>query len=238
MSTIVALRKLSHKEKLKNYILNQYILKGITNMVKAILFDLNGVLIDSEGLNREVWKRVFQNYDLEFSEELYTQLIDGRVTKEIAQEVVGKEKIREFVELKDKLWYDLFVERGITVFDDTIPFLTKLKSSGIKTAIITSSRKAEYILEHLDMSQYFDVVIGGEDIACGKPNPEIVLKAMNLLNMDASEVALVEDSVAGLEAGRKAGVYCIAVKRNAKSVFVEYDQVINNLSEIKLKYRR
>ncbi|MBD5145619.1 MAG: HAD-IA family hydrolase [Ruminococcus sp.] len=203
-------------------------------MIKAILFDLNGVLIDSEELNRASWKMVFENYGLNFSEKLYTQLIDGRITKEIAQEFVGEEKIRDFVELKDRLWYDLFAERGMTIFDDTIPFLTELKSQNIKTAIITSSRKVKYILDYLNMSQYFDAVIGGEEITCGKPNPEIVLKAINLLNMDASEVALVEDSVAGLEAGRKAGVYCIAIKRNAKNVFAEYDQLINNLSEIKL----
>lgn len=209
-------------------------MKGTNNMIKAILFDLNGVLIDSEELNRASWKMVFENYGLNFSEKLYTQLIDGRITKEIAQEFVGEEKIRDFVELKDRLWYDLFAERGMTIFDDTIPFLTELKSQNIKTAIITSSRKVKYILDYLNMSQYFDAVIGGEEITCGKPNPEIVLKAINLLNMDASEVALVEDSVAGLEAGRKAGVYCIAIKRNAKNVFAEYDQLINNLSEIKL----
>ena len=206
-------------------------------MIKAILFDLNGVLIDSERLNIEVWKKVFEKYGLEFDEKLYIQLIDGRTTKEIAQAFVDEEKIKEFVELKDRIWYDLFAERGVTVFDDTIPFLKELKNRGIKTAVITSSRKVKFILKCLDMSQYFDVVIGGSDITCGKPNPEIVLKAMNLLNMDTSEVALVEDSIAGLDAGKKAGVYCIAIKRNEKNVFIEYDQLINNLSEIKLKYR-
>ena len=87
------------------------------------------------------------------------------------------------------------------------------------------------------MSQYFDIVIGGGDIVCGKPSPEIVLKAMNFFNMDTSEVALVEDSIAGLDAGKRAGVYCIAIRRNDKNVFIEYDQLINNLSEIKLKYK-
>ncbi|MDE7425886.1 MAG: HAD family phosphatase [Lachnospiraceae bacterium] len=206
-------------------------------MIKAILFDLNGVLIDSERINIEVWKKVFENYGLEFDERLYVQLIDGRTTKEIAQEFVGGEKIREFVELKDRIWYELFEEKGVTVFDDTIPFLIELKSRNIKTAVISSSRKVKFILECLDMSQYFDIVIGGGDIVCGKPSPEIVLKAMNFLNMDTSEVALVEDSIAGLDAGKKAGVYCIAIRRNEKNVFIEYDQLINNLSEIKLKYK-
>lgn len=206
-------------------------------MISAILFDLNGVLIDSEGLNLEVWKRVFDNYGIEFSPQLYMEEIDGRTTQEIAQRFVDKESIGEFIELKDKLWYDLFMEKGITVFDDTIPFLVKLKNQDIKTAVITSSRKVKYILERLDMLQYFDAVIGGGDIVCGKPSPEIVLKALNFLNMDASEVALVEDSIAGLDAGRRAGVYCIAITRNQKNVFIEYDQLVNNLDEIKLKYR-
>ena len=164
-------------------------------------------------------------------------MIDGRTTKEIAQKFVGEEKIREFVELKDRIWYDLFEEEGVIVFDDTIPFLIELKSRNIKTAVISSSRKVKFILECLDMSQYFDIVIGGGDIVCGKPSPEIVLKAMNFFNMDTSEVALVEDSIAGLDAGKRAGVYCIAIRRNDKNVFIEYDQLINNLSEIKLKYK-
>ena len=203
-------------------------------MIKAILFDLNGVLINSEGLNIEVWKRVFENYHLEFNRQLYSQSIDGRRTIEIAQKYVGEEKIKEFVELKDRLWHNLFVEIGINIFDDTIPFLEKLKKLDIKTAVISSSRKGKYILDNLDMSKYFDIVIGGEDIVSGKPSPEIVLKALNHLNMAANDVALVEDSVAGLKAGKEAGVYCIAIKRNEKKAFIEYDQLVNNLNEIKI----
>lgn len=203
-------------------------------MINAILFDLNGVLIDSEGLNVEVWEKVYSNYSLSFSEELYMKCIDGRTTTEIARELVEKEKILEFVQLKDRIWYDLFQERGVIVFEDTVPFLQKLKKRGIKTAVITSSRKAGYILEYLNIAQYFDAIIGGGDIVCGKPNPEIVLKAMELLGVEKTEVALVEDSIAGLEAGKRAGVYCIAIKRNEKNDLDKYDQLIHSLNEIVL----
>lgn len=203
-------------------------------MFKAILFDLNGVLIDSEELNKYVWKKVFENYNLKFDEKLYTEIIDGRTTKEIAQDFVESERILEFIELKDRLWYELFEKKGICVFDETVSYLEKLKSQGIKIAVITSSRKVKYILKKLNLMQYFDVIIGGEDIVCGKPNPEIILKAIHFLNLEPSEVALVEDSIAGLEAGRRAGVHCIAIKRNEEDTFVEYNQLVTNLEEIKL----
>lgn len=203
-------------------------------MIRAILFDLNGVLINSESLNIEVWRKTFDKYGIEFNEEIYENYIDGRTTKEVAADMVGRERVREFIESKDRLWNTMFKQYGIDIFDETIPFLEYVKSSKVKTAIVTSGRKAESILEHLQMRRYFDAIVGGDDIKNGKPDPEILLKAMNILKVGATETALVEDSSAGLKAGRVAGVYCIGVQRGCKKIETDCDRLITNLKEIAL----
>lgn len=201
-------------------------------MIKAILFDLNGVLIDSESLNIEVWRKIFDKYGIEFNEEIYDNNIDGRTTKEVAADIVERGEIQEFIESKDRLWNMLFKKHGITIFDETIPFLQHIKRNKVKTAIVTSSRKAKDILEHLQIKQYFDAIIGGDDIKSGKPDPEIILKAMDILGVEATETALVEDSNAGLDAGRNAGVYCIGIQRGSKKIDANCDKLIRNLKEI------
>ena len=201
-------------------------------MIKCILFDMNGVLLDSEKVNINTWKRLFEMYGLEFNDEIYNNEIDGKTTKEVAYSKVEPLLQNEFVKNKDSMWDLCFAEEGIEVFCDTIQCLERLQKKGVKLAVITSSRKGREILRTKGLESYFDTIVTGNDVLIGKPNPEIIFKAISNMNVKAEETAIVEDSIAGINAGRMAGVYCIGLKRSDTIKFLEGDKIINSLMEL------
>ena len=201
-------------------------------MIKCILFDMNGVLLDSEKVNIGTWRRLFEKYGLEFNEEIYNNEIDGKTTQEVACDKVEPLLQDEFVKNKDSMWNLCFAEEGIEAFYDTIPCLERLRKRGVKLAVITSSRKGREILTSNGLASYFDTIVTGNDVLIGKPNPEIIFKAISNMNVRPEETAIVEDSIAGIKAGKLAGVYCVGLERSNTIKFLAGDKIINSLMEL------
>ena len=149
-------------------------------MLKAFLFDLNGVVVDSETLNYKTWGKLFSHFNIDFNENIYRNDIDGKTTKEVVTLFVSPDsEIEQIIEMKDKIWFELVNKRNIRLFDDARHFLEATRKTNIKTAIVTASRKADYILDILNIRHSFDAVITGNDIQNGKPAPEIIHKALH-----------------------------------------------------------
>ena len=165
-------------------------------MIKCVLFDMNGVLIDSENLNKKVWKHLFEIYGFDFNEEIYNIEIDGKTSFEIADNKIIPSRREEFILTKDRLWKDFFKNNGIPVFYDTVHCVDKLYKNGLKLGVVTSSRKGEDILKATGLYDYFDAVVTGNDVRVGKPDPEIILKAIDILQISPEQAAIVEDSIA------------------------------------------
>ena len=201
-------------------------------MVKCILFDMNGVLLDSEKVNICTWKHLFESYGLTFNEKIYNNEIDGKTTREVACNKVEPFLQDEFIKNKDYMWDLYFEEEGIEVFYDTIPCLERLRKKGMKLGVITSSRKGTEILTSVGLASYFDIIVTGNDILIGKPSPEIIFKAISNMNVSPEETAIIEDSIAGIKAGKIAGVYCIGLQRTSTIKHLEGDKIINSLMEL------
>ena len=207
-------------------------------MLKALLFDLNGVIVDSEGLNLKTWEKLFGHFNLDFNENIYRNSVDGKTTKEVIRLFINPDEISRVIEMKDKFWFELVNRENVRIFDDARRFLKAIKRTNIKTAIVTASRKTEYILKMLNLSNIFDAVISGNNIQNGKPNPEIIYKALKELSVSSNEAVLFEDSRAGLEAGNRAGVFCVALRFRQKDTAVKFNKEIDSFDCININMLR
>lgn len=181
-------------------------------MINAILFDLDGTLIDSEKFYMDgtlkFMRKLGYNKD---PKELY-QIIGSSMKKTYDH----LEKCLDYRVSRDKIirvneeYFGLInvIDYQKLLFDDVEYYLRKLKRSGIKLGLCSQSEMAliQKFLNDTSLTDVFDYVESGESITNGKPAPDIYLKALEALNVMADEVIIYEDSKLGIEAGNKAGI--------------------------------
>lgn len=198
--------------------------------VDAVLFDLDGVLTDSAALHAKSWKRLFDdvlhNRDGEgfcpFDTDLdYRRFVDGKPRYDGIRSFLasrgmklpeGKPSdpdtaltVHGLGKRKNDFFLTALAENGIATFPAAIDFLGKVRGTGIKTALVSSSRNARAIIGKLGLSDKFDGWIDGEDILTrglsGKPAPDMFLAAAAALGIKPSRAVVVEDAIAGVKAG-------------------------------------
>lgn len=185
-------------------------------MIKAIIFDMDGLMIDSENATYRVFKKVLANYGYNMTKDFYVTLLGNTrptVTKKYKQEFGEDFDVDKYI----KEGYDVleaeFISEGIPVKKGLVNLLKYLKDNNYKTIVASSSIKArvQNVIETLNIDQYFDDIICGDDVQNGKPDPEIFLKACDKLGIDVSEAIVLEDSEAGIEASYKANIKVICI---------------------------
>ena len=182
---------------------------------KAVIFDMDGTLIDSIEADYLAWNKLFVSYHKELSIENYIPLI-GIKSSEVAMKYLP---IKDDVELKEalakKLIYfeNIITEKGIKEIPFSEAIIKQIKQSGILLALATSSRRAkvEMVMNKVGLMDYFDVVITAEDVKKGKPDPEVFTTAAQRLSVKPSECIVFEDAVNGVKAAKNAQMKCIAL---------------------------
>lgn len=184
-------------------------------MIKYMIFDMDGVLINSEPLHYEIWKQIFAERGVEIDFEHYKGCIGSTVKRlmELIWEGYGvdfrgdatmparfKEVKSEYIETKDVPRIE-----GVT---EVIP---KLKEKGYRLAIASSSPQEyiEFCMEKLGIAECFEVMFSGERVAHPKPAPDVFLAAAEALGADPAECLVVEDSTNGSRAAKAAGMMCL-----------------------------
>ena len=177
----------------------------------GVLFDLDGVLIDSEDIYTKFWENIEQiyptgieNFALKIKGNALFKILDNYFPKEIHQDII--DRVHEF-------------ELNITypIYNGVIDFLKSLKEQGIPTAIVTSSDdvKMKALYEAYPyFRQYFDAVITGSDVTESKPHPQGYLMAAERIGCHPGDCYVFEDSLQGLEAGMNAGAIVIGLTTN------------------------
>ena len=188
---------------------------ALPERLSAVLFDMDGVIINSIDKHVIAWEQMFRDEDV---------IIDGHeiklregekapftfrnVARQYGVEFTDSD-VDRLVEKKRSIYRSL---GGVTVYPPIFRILDHLRKSGIKTALVTGSSITNMFvaLTGEDLAR-FDLVLTAEDYTHGKPEPEPYLKAVELLTLEKSGVAVVENAPLGVQAARAAGLFCIAV---------------------------
>lgn len=194
-------------------------------MIKAVIFDMDGVLVDSEPVYQEATVNVLESLNIKATKEDLLKLAGGsclHFNKFIQDVSDGSISCEDFNKICDQYYLDNPVKYEKIMFPHVRETLDYLKDKGYILALASSSKEYEIenVLKRCDLKDYFKLIISGEVFKESKPNPEIYLTCIKKLNLEAFECVAVEDSEYGIEAAKKAGLICIA-KRDDR---FNYDQ--------------
>ncbi len=199
---------------------------------KAALFDLDGVLIDSETLYTQFWSEVGKHHHLPSPTFAYD--IKGTTLTEILEKHFPSAEVRADV---DRLLHEFEDNVVYPVFPGALEFVDSLRAAGITTVIVTSSddRKMDFLYnQHPDFKSHFDAVVTAVDVTHSKPHPEPYLVGAAKAGGKAEECVVFEDSYQGLQAGRAAGAYVVGLSTTnpAEEVAKLADMVVASLAEL------
>lgn len=200
--------------------------------IKGALFDLDGVLIDSEGLYTEFWAQIGKSYHLPsptFAYDIKGCTLVDILDRYFPEPETQSRLTKEIHDYEDTMQY--------SIFPGVDEYLALLKDKGVKTAIVTSSdeTKMNYLrLQHPEFMNRFDVIINGSMVSRSKPDPEGYRKAADMLGLDYSDCVVYEDSFQGLEAGRRLGgrVIALATTNSRDKLQGLADMVIDSFFEL------
>jgi beta-phosphoglucomutase len=186
-------------------------------MLKAVIFDMDGVLIDSHPAHREAWRLFLQTLGRAVSDHELDFVLDGRKRGEILRHFLGdlsEDEILEYGVRKDEYFRKAFLQ--VKPLLGVVEFVHQLRRAGIATAVATSGSgsRTRHTLEHLRLADAIDVIVTGDDVALGKPDPSIYRLASERLHVRPGCALAIEDAVSGIQAARGAGLICIGVSGN------------------------
>ena len=212
--------------------------------IKAIIFDMDGVLFDTEKIYLDVWTKVFDKYGYKMTKEIYCKVIaTGRENvKKVFKEEFGENiPIDKMYKEKDEALYEE-IKKKIPIKDGAYDLLKYLKDKKYKIALATSASKErmEKQLNQSDFKKLFDEIVCREDVEKAKPNPEIFLKAANKLKVSPEECIVIEDSSAGVEAAYKGNmtpIHVVDLKEADEKIKRYSYKSFNNLYEIKSYFK-
>ena len=184
-------------------------------MKKAVIFDMDGLMIDSERATYNAYLEVMNPMGYEFSEEQYKTLL-GRTHRGILQQfytMFGDDFPMEKVWDESHEILDRRILENVPIKKGLLELLVFLKENNYKTIVATSSGRArvDKILAAADITKYFDDTICGDEVTYGKPNPEIFLTACKKLGVSEEEAVVLEDSESGIEAAYQGHIDVICV---------------------------
>ena len=180
-------------------------------MIKAFLFDLDGVLCDTSEFHYLGWKRLADELGIPFDREA-NEALRGVSRREslllmLAGRPAGEAELNEWMERKNRTYLEL-VEQMTP--DNLLPgaqaLLSEIRAAGLKSAIVSSSKNTPLVLDRLQIRAWVDAVVDGNAPARSKPAPDLFLLAAEALRLPPEACLVVEDAEAGVEAGRAAGM--------------------------------
>lgn len=181
--------------------------------MKAIIFDLDGVICHTDSLHYKAWKEVADQYGIYFDEKINNRLrgVSRMESLEIILERYEGDQSKldknGMAEAKNNIYKELLKTMSPRdVSEEVLDTLQTLKRGGIKLAIGSSSKNARFILNQIGLLDFFDAISDGNNITHSKPDPEVFLKAAEFLGEKPEECLVVEDAEAGLIAAHRAGM--------------------------------
>ena len=204
---------------------------------RAFIFDMDGTIVDNMAFHTKSWIAFFERRGQALDADEFFKATAGRQGKEIMRAYLGEhltdDEIPVLDDEKESLYRELYAPHRKTVegFDDLI---VQAKLRGVALAVATAAPNANitFTLDGLDLRRHFDAVVGAADVARGKPNPDVFLKAAERCGVPPEHCIVFEDAPLGVEAARRAGMRAVVLTTTLPAAaFAEFDNVIHIVSD-------
>jgi beta-phosphoglucomutase len=183
-------------------------------VLEGVIFDMDGVLLDTHPAHLQSWRCVLNELGKDVSDSDLQFVLDGHKRQEILRHFLGdvdESRLAQYGRLKDACFYRF--SDSVRALPGVGHFVRTLAADGIAAAVATSAARsrAEDLLEKFDLRCWFSLIVTGDDVACGKPDPTIYKIASVRLGISPDCLLVVEDAVSGVKAARAAGMECLGI---------------------------
>lgn len=203
--------------------------------IYGILFDMDGVLIDSGEAHFQAWHQLGEEVGVPHTREFFRQTF-GMHNAQILPKWLGRkldeDELTRLADRKEALYRQL-VSTQASAIEGAVPLVGELRRQGFRLAVASSGPRAniELCLRALELEDVFDALSTGDDVSEGKPHPEVFLLAARKLGLPPGQCLVIEDAPAGVEAARRAGAACLALTSTRPAVELSAaDLVVSKLS--------
>ncbi len=206
--------------------------------IKGAIFDMDGVIVDNYRYHLEAWAEFCRDHQIPFHRDSFTHQFFGKNNRDILNSLFGKilsdSDVRVLGEEKESIYRKLYSPH-IKPLNGLISLLDFLKEQGIGIAVASSAPQSniDFTIQNTGIGKYVDVMVNGDMVQRGKPHPDIFIKAAEMLNIYPGKCLVFEDSFAGIEAAKNAGMTVVAVATtHDKSEHLPNNLIICDFTEI------
>ncbi len=209
-------------------------------MLKAVLFDMDGVIVDTEPLHRKAYFKMFEEVSIDVTEAMYDSFT-GQATlpicRTLCQHFGLSDTPENLVSIKRKHFKYIFEnDSDLALLDGVHDLIKDYHNNGLTLVLASSASMPNInrIFERFDLDKYFKAKISGADLKASKPHPEIFIKAAQLASEHTNNCMVIEDSTNGIAAAKAANIYCVGFKspHSANQDYSKADRVITSFEEI------
>lgn len=183
-------------------------------MIQALLFDLDGTLIDNDGLHYQAWQEILFGYGVEIDNTFYKQRMSGKLNPDIIKDLLphlSPLESQNFIEEKEANYRTLAKE--IQLLEGLENLLSWSKTRNLKLALVTNAprKNTRFTIDILGLENIFHTVVLGEDVPIGKPDPTPYRVALEQLEISPNEAIAFEDSPSGIRSAVGAGIFTVGI---------------------------
>jgi beta-phosphoglucomutase len=206
---------------------------------RACIFDLDGVLVDTAKYHFLAWKRLADQLGIPFSEKDNERLkgvsrMDSLdIVLELGNRNLSDDQKNEYATLKNN-WYVEYISKMTPdeILPGCVEFIIELRNADIRVAIGSASKNTPMILDRVGIKELFDAVADGNIVSKAKPDPEVFLKAADMVGIAPENCIVFEDAIAGVQAALNAGMMCIGV--GSPKILTKAHFVVSGLKEMSI----
>jgi beta-phosphoglucomutase family hydrolase len=187
--------------------------------LQALIFDMDGVIVDNTPIQARAFQLLFRDLDLQADANELLRRFNGMPATEILEQLFeepkSKEDLKKYADQREFLYRTLYWDERKAA-PGLVEFLEAARAAGLKIGLGSGSANdtLSYILDYLDLRRFFDVVVGADDVDDGKPHPETYATVAEKLGVPSANCLVFEDAILGEHAAYKAGMHCVAVLTN------------------------